>query len=293
MLGEANLLNWNIFLRVLESDARRSKEDYEAVRTNPFDGGLDRLGVHGERYHIVQNEEAFAMFDGLEPQWEAAGSFNDGKIVYGQARTGKSIVIDPNGAADEVQPLINVTTSHDGSGALRIGRTGLRLDCYNQWNFMLKGLTDSVSVRHTRSVQDRMRAIKLAWKENNLYFDALSEEANRLYAQSVTDAQFFAIVGQKAFAGERPELNTKGAQTKWDNNMELYAQAWRGEPNAKAYGTAWGVFNALTERNQWGRTIQNTANGLDNFAKAGMGLDGPTNVFRQRAWDAAQSLVTV
>lgn len=291
MLAKANLADWNVRLRPLESDARYVKETFEVIRDNPFDGGLDRIGVAGERYGIVQNETAFGMFDGLDPVWEAAGQFKGGSLVYGQAVSDHSIVIDPQGAADEVKALIVVSTTHDGSGALRIGRTGQRMDCLNMFNLIFGNLQHAISVRHTLKVDDRLKAIKLAWKENNLYFDRMDEEANALYQQAATDQQFFDIVGQ--FMGERPELNTKGAQTKFDNSLEMYAQAWKGEPNEKAYGTAWGVFNALIERNQWGRTIQNTVNGVDNFAMAGMGFDIPTNTFRQKAFEAAKSLITV
>jgi hypothetical protein len=292
MLAKANLAGWDVRLRPLDSDARRTKETFEVLRTNPHDGGLDRLGVSGERYGTVQNETAFAMFDGLDPVWEAAGSFKNGAVVYGQATTDYTIVLDPQGAADEIKPHIVVSTTHDGSGALRIGRTAMRLDCYNQFNLMFgKGLQHSISVRHTLNVADRIKAIMLAWKTNNLYYDALSVEANALFAQAASDKQFFGIV--EKFMGDRPELNTKGAQTKWDNSMELYAEAWRGQPNEKARGTAWGVFNALIERNQWGRTIQKTNGGVENFAMAGMGFDVPTNTFRQNAFEAARSLVTV
>lgn len=290
MLAKANLADWNVRMRPLDSDARRTKETFEVVRDNPFDGGLDRIGVAGERYGIVQNETAFGMFDELSPVWEAAGQFRGGSLVYGQAASDHSIIIDPQGAADEVKAFVVISTTHDGSGALRIGRTGLRLDCMNMFNVMFGNLQHAISVRHTLKVEDRLKAIKLAWKQNNIYFDRLDEEANALFQQAATDKQFFDIVGQ--FMGERPELNTKGAQTKYDNSLELYAQAWRGATNEKAHGTAWGVFNALIERNQWGRTIQKTVNGVDNFAMAGMGFDIPTNNFRQKAFEAAKSLIT-
>jgi hypothetical protein len=182
-----------------------------------------------------------------------------------------------------------VSTGHGGKSALRIGRTALRLDCMNMFNMMMRGLTDTITIRHTKSGPDRIKEIVRAWKTNAAYYAAVEEEANLMYAQAATDAQFWGIVDQ--FQGERPELNTKGAQTKWDNSRELYAQAWNGETNAKAKGTAWGVFNALIERNQWGRTIQKTDNGLDNFAAAGMGFDLPTNRFRQNAYEASRALV--
>lgn len=291
MLDKANLSNWNVRLREIETDARAQTKAFEVVRDNPFDGGLDRLGISGERYVEFQNEQVFAPFDHLNVEWEAAGSFKGGTIVYGQAKTEDSIILDPNGAADEIQPFVVVSTGHGGKGALRIGRTAMRLDCYNMFNLMFGKLQHAVTIRHTKSGVAKIAELTRVWKANNAYYDALAAEANMLFQQSVTDKEFFSIVSQ--FVGERPEENVKGAQTKWDNSMELYTQAWKGSTNEKAYGTAWGVFAALTERNQWGRTIQNTEHGVDNFAMAGMGFDIPTNNFRQKAWEAAKSLVTV
>ena len=290
MLQRANLANWNVRLRVIETDARSPKQSFEVIRDNPFDGGLDRLGISGERYHEIQNEDAFGMFDDLNVEWEAAGQFKNGSLVYGQAVGGASIVLDPQGAADEVKPFLVISTGHGGIGALRIGRAAQRMDCLNMFGLIFgKNLQHAVSIKHTKSAADRMKAIKLVWKTNNLYYDRLAAEANALYAASATDKQFWAIVDQ--FQGERPEVNVKGSQTKWDNRREVFAQAWNGEPNAKAKGTAWGVFQALIEANQWGRTIQKTTDGLDNFAMAGIGFDNPTNAFRQNAFEAAKSLV--
>jgi len=288
MLRLANLANWNVRLREIETDARTTKKAFEAVRTNPFDGGLDRLGIHGERYGEVQNEQAFGMFDDLGVTWEAAGSFKNGAIVYGQAKVDKTIVIDPQGVNDVIKPFLTIVTSHDGSGALVIGRDELRLACFNQFKMMLRGLSNTVKVRHTLTIQDRMKKIRLAWKENLAHFEAVEAEGNRLFQQACTDKEFFSIVGQ--LIGERPELNTKGAQTKYDNNLELYSQAWKGEPNAAVYGTRFGAFQAIVERNQWGRSIRDSENGLENFAMAGMGLDVATENFRNRALALVNSL---
>ena len=288
MLEKANLANWNVRLRPLDSDARRTKETFEVVRDNPFDGGLDRLGVSGERYGTVQNEAAFGMFDHLSPEWEAAGSFRNGALVYGQAKTDRQIVLDPNGVSDEIRCFVVVSTTHDGSGALRIGRTNERLDCLNMFQAMFRGLQHSISLRHTLSINERMKAIVRVWKENNTYFDAVEAEAKELFAKKVTNDEFFGIVGH--LIGERPELNTKGAQTKYDNNLELFAQAWNGPTNEKVKGTAWGAFQAIIERNQWGRNIQNTENGVENFAMAGIGFDVPTQKFRQNALELVKAV---
>lgn len=183
--------------------------------------------------------------------------------------------------------MVVVATTHDGSGALTIGRTAMRLDCFNQFAAMFGGLQHTIKIRHTLSITDRMKKIRQAWKGNNAYFDALSAEANALFQKSVTDKAFFDIVGQ--VIGDRPDLNTKGAQTKYDNNLEMYAEAWKSPTNARVRNTAWGAYQALVERNQWGRKVQNTDNGVENFAMAGMGLDVQTAAFRQRALELVRA----
>ena len=45
------------------------------------------------------------------PEWEAAGQFRDGRLVYGQAKSDQTIVIDPDGAADEIHPNIVISTT--------------------------------------------------------------------------------------------------------------------------------------------------------------------------------------
>lgn len=287
MLELANLANWDVRLREIETDARTSKKSFEVIRNNPFDGGLDRLGIAGARYGEVQNEQAFGLFDDLSPNWQAAGSFRDGALVYGQATTDQSIVIDPEGANDIIKPHIVISTTHDASGALNIGRTGMRLGCLNEFNAMFGNLQHSIKVRHTLTIVDRLKIIRRAWKTNNAYFDAMSAEANALFQQSITDKKFFDMVG--TLMGDRPEENVKGAQTKYDNSLELYAQAWNGKPNENIKGTRWGAYQALIERNQWGRTIQNTDSGLENFAMAGIGFDIQTNNFRQKALELVKT----
>jgi hypothetical protein len=285
MLRLAGLNGWNVHLRPLDSDARRSSETFEVVRTNPNDGLYDRLGICGERYGVVQNEQAFGMFDDLGVTWEAAGSFKGGSIVYGQAKVGRNIVIDPKGVADVIKPFLTVITTFDSSGALVIGRDAMRLACFNQFRAMKAALDAVVKVRHTLTIEDRMKKIRLAWKETLAHYAAVEAEANRLYQLPCNDDLYFRMV--KELIGKRPDENKKGAATKYDGNLELFAQAWKGETNQGVRGTRFGAFQAMVERNQWGRTIQKTDNGLDNFAMAGMGLTSDVETFRVKALDLA------
>ena len=80
MLAAANLNNWNVRLVDVEiPNTLTSDKNYSyVVRTNPTDNTqTDILGVVGERYHVLQNEDLFSFGDNILDgggRWETAGS---------------------------------------------------------------------------------------------------------------------------------------------------------------------------------------------------------------------------
>lgn len=256
-------------------------------------GGSERvLGVTGDRYEIVQNEEAFSFLQSLHDgaRWETAGAIKGGRVVFGSMAFNHSFTLDPNGAADSIESYLLVYTSHDGSTGLAGGVTPVRVVCQNTLNIAMGNVKQTFKMRHTRSVADRMAAEAALWRQAHTYMDTFESEAQALFAQSVSDKQFFGIV-EKMFP--KPEADVKGAVKKWEKRQETFTQAWQGTPNAGIKGTAWGVFNALTEANQWGRNVRKGEKGKENFFAAGAGFDIPTNQFRAKALDAAKSLLSV
>lgn len=247
------------------------------------------LGVTGERYEIVQNEEAFAFLQSLQDgaSWETAGALKGGRLVFGSMAFERDFVIDPSGVADAIESYLLVYTSHDGSTGVAGGTTPIRVVCQNTLNLALAGVQQTFKIRHTSNVTERMLAAAALWREANSYMDVFEAEAKSLFEKSVTDKEFFGIVD--GFF-PKPEKDVKGAVKKWEKRQELFTQAWNGKPNAGIKNTGWGALNALTEANQWGRNIRNTVNGEENFFAAGTGFDTPTNVFRNKALTAVKAL---
>lgn len=299
MLRLAGLADWNIqempvAVTALDSDEILDADfvvPAKAIVANMTDG-LRVLGVTGDRYEIVQNEDAFSFLQSLHDgaRWETAGALKSGRVVFGSMAFDRDFVLDPNGAADKIESYLLVHTSHDGSTGVGGGITPTRVVCANTLNVALGNIKNTFKIRHTRNVEDRMAAEASLWRQANTYFDRFEVEAQALFAQDVTDKQFFGIVEQMF---PKPEQDVKGAVKKWEKRQETFAQAWKGTPNAGIKNTAWGVFNALTEANQWGRNARKGDKGQENFYAAGAGFDIPTNQFRATALDAAKSLVTV
>lgn len=282
MLTLAGCANRNIRFESLATETGMILDNHFATVGDMPDGTKKVYGVVGKRYEIVQNEEAFSFLQSLSDgaRWETAGELHNG-TTFGSLAFQRETVLDPSGVADKVKTYALVYTSHDGSTGLGYGLTPVRVVCQNTLNIALGKMSQGGKIRHTKSASERMHAAAEMFRHANAYFDAFDVQAQELFTKPVSDKQYSNLV--KKVMGPEPEANTKGAITKYENRRDLYMQAWNGKPNAGIKGTAWGAFNALTEANQWGRNIQNTERGEENFYAAGSGFDIPTNAFRQKA----------
>ena len=87
------------------------------------------LGVVSDRYRIVQNQKAFEFTDSIiggDVRYETAGSLNGGKKIWLLAKLPETEI-----AGDETEPYMCFTNTHDGSGAIRVCMTPIRVVCNN------------------------------------------------------------------------------------------------------------------------------------------------------------------
>ena len=274
MLDAAHLANWNVRCEDITLPGRSHREFYAVTRTNPFDGEADVLGVVGERYKVVQNEDLFSFADNLLDggRWETAGSIKNGTVVFGSLALDREIVLDPNGATDKINTYMLVHTSHDGSLAVQASITPVRVVCQNTLNMALSGVKQSYKVRHTQTVDGKVQAAREALGIAHKYLDAFDIEAREMFEKSVTDAQFFDII-TKVYP--KPEADTKGNITKWENKVDVLNDIYYGETCANIKGTAWGAYNALTERLDWYRNPR--GGNAESVLAAASGFDAATN----------------
>lgn len=243
------------------------------------DGTQTVYGMVGGRYGVVQDADAFSVFDGFRV--ETVGALYDGRKTFASYAVERETVLDPDGVADVVKVYGLAVNSHDGTAPVTWATTPVRVVCQNTLNFAIRGgLSNTRKIRHTATATDRLAEYAATYRASLEYADAFDALARDLFAAKFTDAQY---VNAFSTLFPKPEEDVKGSLTKWENRRDLFMQAWNGSPNAGIKGTAWGAVNALTEANQWGRQVRKGERGQDSFVSAGMGLDGPTNTFRQNA----------
>lgn len=255
-----------------ETQAIVEGEDYDQKPIN-------LLGDASNNYQIMQNEELFEFGALFGKRWETAGSIKNGTQVFGSLALETELTIDEHGANDVVKQYLMLNTSHDGSQALVVGITPIRVVCQNTLSIALPGLKSKIKLRHTKTMQERLEKAKATAEFAVKYLEKFKTDATNLFETPVSDQQFWGIV--KTLNPE-PEAESKASLTKWTKKTDGIMDLWKGNTVANITGNGWGAFNALTEDQQYNRKVYNGNDGLENFFAAGAGFDDTTNNERDR-----------
>lgn len=183
-------LNWEVQQQpIYLADGTEIKGNYANVRSS--DGKA--LGIVGDRYKIVQNTDAFAFTDALLGEgvrYETAGSLKDGKIIWLLARMPESIEI----LGDKVDPYMVFTNTHDGSGAVRVCMTPVRVVCNNTLNAAMRGARRVWSARHTGSITNKLDDARETLQFATQYLEATKQTFENLYKVKLNEFSLYQTV---------------------------------------------------------------------------------------------------
>lgn len=176
-------LDWN----VIQSDviAKGTLEQIQGFKVNIRDTDRKVLGLVTDRYKIVQNKEAFAFTDALLGEgvkYETAGSLASGKRVWMLAKLEGQKITD-----ELIDPYLVFTNSHDGSGAIRVAITPVRVVCQNTLNLALSKAKRQWSCVHVGDIQNKLEEARETLLNANTYMKALEEEFGELKLKKMTD----------------------------------------------------------------------------------------------------------
>jgi phage/plasmid-like protein (TIGR03299 family) len=300
MLSAANLNGWNVRLEDLETPTHlTSDKAYQYVlRTNPTDNSqTDILGVVGERYVPLQNEDLFSFGDHILDgggRWETAGSIKGGRVVFGALALERETILDPSGVADKVKTYLLINTSHDGSIAIQASITPVRVVCANTLNLALgsikkkNGIKQSFKIRHTQTASGKVAIARETLGMANKYMDEFDIMAKAMIEKEVNAIDFNKII---LAAYPKPEKDSKGAFKKWENKVDTINDIYTGEFNGMISGSAWGAFNALTERLDWYRSARGGSN--ESILASASGFDPAINAEKNRLLKVVQGVMSL
>ena len=183
-------LDWSVNQeKIYLADGTEVKGSYANVRSS--DG--KPLGIVGERYRIVQNVDAFAFTDALLGEgvrYETAGSLKDGKVIWMLARMPKQIEI----LGDKIDPYMVFTNTHDGSGAVRVCMTPVRVVCNNTLNMAMSRAKRVWSARHTGSITDKLDEAMETLRFANQYLEATKETFEELHKVKLNEFKLYKMI---------------------------------------------------------------------------------------------------
>lgn len=231
-------LDWTVDQRPVYAEGMEIK----GYKANIRSSDNSCLGIVSDRYKVVQNADAFAFTDELiggEVHYETAGSLNDGKKIWLLARLPETEI-----CGDATEPYLCFSNTHDGSGAVRVCMTPVRVVCNNTLNLALNGATRSWSIRHMGNIDANMNEARSCLRMANRYMGTLAEEADHLANKTITDARLREIL-EELFPknDDMTERQKKNIQTLRDEYMVCYF----APDIAKFRGTAWGAINAMSD----------------------------------------------
>jgi len=280
-------LDWKVECRPVYAklDGQEIETDHVATIR---DSDKSVLGVVGKNYKPLQNADAFKFFqpflDSKEAVLDTAGSLRDGKRVWVLARLARDPVEVVPG--DAIRKYVLLSNGHDGSLAVRVGFSGIRVVCANT---MAMAHDDAgsklLSIRHTKHVNDALDKVREAMVMADQSFEATIDQLKAMARKGVEVADLKALVTEVF----RPKATLKNADEEAADCERLMGKIiplfehGRGNDMPGVAGTAYGAYNAIIEYLQYER-------GRDAGGRLDSMWFGDSAQLNRRAFQAAARL---
>jgi len=213
------------------------------------------LGIVGDGYTPLQNKDSFALMDSLvkdgEMKYHTAGSLREGKQVWLLGQIGSFDVVP----GDRVDKFMMLSNSHDGSSALRMFFTNVRVVCANTAALALDGARGKgMTLRHTKNLTNRVEQAQKALALAVKHHEKMEEFMRHLADTNMTASKMDEFINSLIPLPEEGKSMTR-AENQQGQLLELFERG-RGQDIPGVRGTAWAAFNAVTEYTNYERSTR-------------------------------------
>ena len=140
----------------------------------------EAFAVMGSNYQPVQNTEAFRFFDEMvglgEAIYHTAGSLYNGRRVWILAKLPEDIEVIPG---DPINNYILFMNSHDGTTAMRVINTPIRVVCWNTLTAALR-TSEGFYAKHTRNILSKVSQARNVLNLATAHRDIMAKQIDRL-----------------------------------------------------------------------------------------------------------------
>lgn len=250
----------------------------------------DFLGTVGERYTPIQNKMLFEFIDKFIGvggcHYETAGALGKGERVFVTANVGAYDVL---GTGDVHETYLLGVGSHDGTLAQTFKMTEVRVVCQNTLTLALQGKGEQVTAKHTANGEAKLRHEMALLKRTQSTAHKTEQLMNELAQRKVNNkdvadtlAKMFNIksIDDKVPTATLNQVNTV-RQLFESNDKDAFPQF---------RGTAYNLFNALTEYADHYRTVRGGVN--EEVQRAMSAMFGTGEAFKTRALQYVEGATT-
>jgi len=267
-------LNWNVKLTDIYTPDKLIPGKKAIVRET--DGLV--YGIVSDRYMPVQHPDAFAWFDGAvtagQATYEVVGNVDDGGRVWIEARLPNVIGI----LGEEIRKYILLVNSHNGTSALQIYYTTIRVVCQNRLAMAKRKADFNFYARHTSNVHEKMNTAQNIMGLAGNYFANWQTQAQRLAEQQLPGDGFERMMNAAFGKSGLDELSDIEQRDKVAVGVLL--KSGKGMDNPAIQGTKWAAYNALVEHIDYNKTSRGSEDAHTKNVMFGVGA-----AVKERAWD--------
>lgn len=211
-------LNYDVKLTAIQTDSGTPVTNRKAVvRTDTN----DVLGIVGAGYVPVQNTQSFGFLDAIVAagglRYHTAGALGKGERIWLLAKLPDQIRVKNSG--DLVDKFLLLSNAHDGTAALRVYFTPIRVVCQNTLNMAeARSQGQGVSILHRGDLSAKIKEAQEVLGFAHRFYDDAEARINMLASAYPSQAQ-----------------------------LASYFKALYPDPDDAIKGTTWAAFNAVTE----------------------------------------------
>lgn len=268
---------------LVTSDSHAEVPDVFGVRRKS-DGRI--LGTVGARYTLLQNQKAFDWFQPFLDAGEAcihtAGSLRNGSRIWVLAKINREPMVIKGD--DVVEKYMLLSHSHDGSLAIRLGMTGIRVVCANTLALSHHSSESKlIRIRHTASVHDNMERIRDVMNLANSEFEATAEQYRMLANRHINSNDLARYIKRVLEVENEPKLSTR--MTNIIEKVMDYSENGKGNRENGVLGTYWTALAGMGEYLAYGA-------GRDNASRTNSLWFGENAKVNQRALEIAVQMAS-
>jgi len=226
------------------------------------------LGVVSESYKIIQNRDAFGFFDSIVGEGQAiyhtAGALGKGERIWIMAKLPDDTIITKD---DVVEKYLLLTNSHDGTSALRMYFTPVRVVCQNTLILSLHDARNGVSIRHVGDIKTKVTEARRVLGLAVNYYTKFSEDAHALVKYQMSKVELEAYFD---YALRGKNAGSKEESGRFLNERDALFNLFEGGKGNKlegVRGSAWCAYNAVTEYTDHYKTIRKLGDDQTNRLK--------------------------